>query len=142
MMPIAVLEAITTDPDLNAFGVNAATVFEAQSINGDERPNVDGYFVVVDFQEQSLTATVNRGPRVLDIAVHVPWDITRDYTVINRILNAIDSVLLPIEQVTGSDGIRVTCIRPFGRSRNLTDTGWQTISRFVAYSILYDEAAA
>ncbi len=40
--------AITVDAALNALGVNADTVFEAQSMNGDERPGIEGYFVVVD----------------------------------------------------------------------------------------------
>lgn len=142
MMPVAVWEAITADPDLNTLGINADTVFEAQSMNGDERPSVNGHFVVVDFQEQTLSVPVNRGPRVMDIAVHVPWDITREYDEINRILNAVDSVLLPREQVTGTDGIRVTCIRPSGRSRNLSDPGWHTTTRFATYNILYDETAA
>jgi hypothetical protein len=142
MMPIAVFDAITTDADLNALGIATGTVFEAQSINGDERPSAELYFVVVDFQEQTLSVPLNRGPRVLDVAVHVPWDITRDYHGINRILNRVDAVLLPLEQVTGSDGIRVTCIRPAGRSRNLSDPGWHTTTRYATYSILADESAA
>ncbi|PJK21012.1 hypothetical protein [Mycolicibacterium goodii] len=141
MMPIAAFEAITTDTTLNALGITADTVLERQSINGDERPAVESYFVVVDFQEQSIIGAINRGPRVLDIAVHIDATLTRDYG-ITRILNAIDSMLLPIEQITGSDGIRVTGIRPMGRARNLIDTGWNTTTRAAQYSMLYDEYAA
>lgn len=142
MMPIAVFDAITNDAALNALGITADTVFERQSINGDERPSVEGYFVVVDFQEQSLVGVINRGPRVLDIAVHIDATLTRDYIGITHILNALDCVLLPLEQITGGDGIRVACIRPIGRSRNLIDPGWHTVTRAAQYSMLYDESAA
>jgi hypothetical protein len=98
VIPVAVLEAITTDPELNSLGINAGTVFEMQSVKGDERPKADLYFVMVDFQEQTLTIPLNRGPRVLDVAVHVPQDVTREFTTINRILSRIDAILLDMEQ--------------------------------------------
>lgn len=60
----------------------------------------------------------------------------------DRILTGVDSVLLPMQQVTGSDGIRVTCIRPMGRSRNLLDPGWRTVTRAAQYSLLYSESAS
>lgn len=140
-MPIAIFEAITAHPDLNALGITPATVFEAESLNADNRPNVDAHFVTVRFLEQTISAVVRRGPRAMEVAVHVDWTLTRDYTGINRILNRVDAVLVPFEQVTGSDGIRVACIRPMGRSRNLTDPGWRTISRYATYSVLTDESA-
>jgi hypothetical protein len=78
----------------------------------------------------------------MDVAVHVDWTLTREFAGIDRILNAVDAVLLPMQHRTGSDGIRVTCIRPSGRSRNLTDPGWRTITRVASYSVLADESAA
>ena len=150
MMPIAVFEALAGDATLNALGINSNRIFEMQSINRDERPNADTYFLVVDFQESTLFSQTYAGlkngipkaPRVMNVAVHISWDKTREYNVINRILNAIDRVLLPMEHVTGSDGIRVTCIRPSGRGRNLQDDGWKTTARHATYGILYDESAA
>ena len=47
MMPIAVFEAITTDATLNGLGITAATVFEMQSLDGDQRPGVKGHFLVI-----------------------------------------------------------------------------------------------
>ncbi|QZT56347.1 hypothetical protein [Mycolicibacterium austroafricanum] len=66
---------------------------------------------MIDLQEQGVRlGGTRRGPRVLDIAVHVPDAITRSYAQVNRILNRIGAVLLPMKQVTGSDGVRVICI--------------------------------
>jgi hypothetical protein len=150
MMPIAVYEALAGDATLNALGITGSRIYEMQSINRDERPDASGYFLIVDFQESTLFSQtytglrngIPKGPRVMDIAVHISWDKTREYNTINKILNAIDAVLLPIEHMTGSDGVRVTCIRPSGRSRNLQDDGWKTTTRHATYGILYDESAA
>lgn len=150
MMPIAVWESLAGDPTLNSLGITGDRIFEMQSIAEDERPNADTYFLVVDFQESTLFSQTYAGlangipkaPRVMEIAVHISWDKTREFNVINRILNAVDAVLLPFEHVTGSDGIRVTTIRPAGRGRNTLDPGWKTTTRHATYGILYDESVA
>jgi len=150
MMPSAIFELLTTDPTLAGLGITEDRVYEMQSIAEDARPDADTYFIVVNFQESTLFSQtyaglangIRKAPRVMDIAVHISWDKTREYNVINRILNAIDAVLLPAEQVIGDDGIRVTCIRPSGRSSNQLDPGWRTTTRHATYGILYDESAA
>lgn len=150
MMPSAVHELLAADATLAGLGVTGDRIYEMQAIAQDERPNADTYFVVVDFQESTLFSQTYAGlqngipkaPRVMDIAVHISWDKSREYNVINRILNRIDAILLPAEHVTGADGVRVTCIRPSGRSRNLLDDGWRTTTRHATYGILYDETAA
>lgn len=137
MMPLAIFDALTTDPTLNALGITATTVFERQSLDGVTRPGAAGFFLVIDLLEQAVVlGGQRRGPRRLDIAAHVPAEINRDYTDINRILNAVDLVLVPMTQVVGSDGVRVMQIQPMGRSRNLLDSGWKTITRAAQYSVL------
>jgi hypothetical protein len=148
MMPSAIFEAITQSQDVIDCGVTPDRVFELQSL--DERPCSDGYFVVLDFQESTLYSQTYTGmkngipkaPRVMVIWVHTPEDKTRDYTIIDRILNRIDDAILSLEQVTGNDGSRVTCVAKQGRSRNLKDPGWKTITRNATYGVLYDESVA
>lgn len=150
MMPMAIFEAITQDNTLSTLGINEDRVYEMQSINQDETPDANTHFVVIDMQESTVFSQtyagmgngITKAPRVMDIAVHISWDISRDYQPIDHILNQIDRVLCPIEHVTGSDGIRVTCIAKSGRGRNLQDDGWRTITRHATYSVLYDELAA
>lgn len=150
MMPILVYEALANDSVLNGLGIDGSRIYEMQSINRDGRPNADTYFLVVEFQESTIYSQtytgmrngIPRAPRVMEIACHISWNVDREYNMINRILNAVDDALLPVEQQVGSDNIRVTCIRPSGRSRNLQDDGWETTTRHATYGILYDESAA
>ena len=52
------------------------------------------------------------------------------------------AVLLNLELATGTDNLRLTCVTRQGRSGNLVDEGWETISRTATYGVLYDEYAA
>ena len=149
MLPVIVYEKITQDSVLqNDFGINGSRVLELQSV--DQRPFDNGYFVIINWQEstiysQTYTGMQNgivRAPRVMTLWVHQPLDRGRDFRPIDQILNRIDQLLLPVEQESGSDGMRVTCIAKQGRSGNLVDDAWKTITRNATYGVLYDETMA
>lgn len=144
MLPTIVYETLAADDDLQDLGVTEDRIFERQSL--DERPYDDGYTVVINWQESTMYSqtysNLARAPRVMTLWVHTPKDKTRDYRTIDQILNRIDILLLGIEQRTGTDGMRVTCIAKQGRSGNLIDDGWKTITRNATYGVLYDESAA
>lgn len=148
MTASAIKETLIADAILsNDLGVEGR-VFELQEI--DERPSHDGIYVVLNWQESTLyTQTytgmqngIDKAPRVLQIWVHISWDISRDYDEINRVLNRIDSIFDEWEHVIGTDGQRITTVRKAGRSGNLKDEGFQTITRHAIYGVLYDESAA
>lgn len=141
MIPAAVFDTLATDPVLNGLGITAATIFERQSCEDNRPPIARNHFVVIDMQDTALTPHINRGPRAMQISVHVDRNQTRDYSVIDRILGRVGALLLPMEQLTGTDDIRVCCIRPTARSGNLTDGRWRTITRNALYSILLDDSA-
>lgn len=148
MMPVAVYESLAGDSILNDLGITGDRIFELQSV--DQRPFDEGYWLIVNWQESSVYSQTYTGmsngipkaPRVMTIWVHTPLDSTRDYTIITRILNRIDAILLPMVHVTGSDGVRVTCVAKQGRSGNLADDGWKTTTRNATFGVLYDESAA
>lgn len=148
MLPMAIYESLANDDDLNDLGITGDRIFELQSV--DERPYDTGYFVIINWQEsvmysQTYTGMSNgipKAPRVMTLWVHTPSDETRDYRIIDRILNRIDDILLPTEHKIGTDGMRVTCVAKQGRSGNLIDDGWKTISRNATYGVLYDETTA
>lgn len=147
MLPGIIFETLATDSILNSNGIDSSRIFELQSV--DERPVDIGYFIIMNWQEstsytQSMglgQSSINKAPRVLTFWVHTPMDRTRDYAIIDRVLNRIDDLLLPIEQQAGTDNIRVTCITKQGRSANLIDDGWKTIARNATYGVLYDETS-
>lgn len=138
-MIAGVHELLAGNPRLVALGVSGQRIKESQST--DEKPFSEGVFVVVNFEEQSLIPTLNRGPRVLTVWVHSCDDRSRDYRPIDRILSAIDDVFSSVEHYTGSDGVRITGFRRQGRSGNLRDPGWNTIARTATFDLLYDESA-
>lgn len=76
----------------------------------------------------------------MTVWVHHPMEKDRDYSAIDAILNRVESLLLNMEQVTGEDKARITCIIKQGRSRNLVDPAWKTITRNATYGVLYDES--
>lgn len=116
-------------------------VYESQSL--DSRPHSDGYFITVNMEESTIAnSAISRGPRTVTIAVHHNAEIDRDYGPINAILNYIDAGLLPIDDQRGSDGVRVSQVKRAGRSGNLLDEGWNTITRTATYGVLYNEYAA
>lgn len=149
MLPAIIHEKISQDSTLTSqFGLNANKVLELQSI--DKRPFDSGYFVVINWQESTIYSQTYTGmqkgivkaPRVMTLWVHTPMDRSRDYRPLDKILNRIDDLLLPIEQQSGTDGMRVTCISKQGRSGNLIDDAWKTITRNATYGVLYDERMA
>jgi hypothetical protein len=141
MMPNLISQTLAADTILHSLGIPPERIRESQS--WDTRPQ-DGYFLSINFEEMlfSRTTAIQKGPRTMAIAVHHPWDIDRDYYTLTSILNRVDELLLPLGSVAGSDGLRVTEIRRQGRSGNLTDEGWKTITRYATYGVLYDEYAA
>lgn len=146
MMPSLLYELLANDTELtDMIGKNPVTdgpaIFELQSV--DERPVDDDYFVVFDFQETVGALGGRRmGEQTMQIWVHIPLAVEREYNDINAILNRIDELILPIQNNTGEDGIRVTQVRFYSRSRNTRDPGWDTVTRFGLYGVLFDQAAA
>lgn len=145
MMPSIIYERLSTDSILDGLGIGPSRISESQSwgVPGNERPT-DGYFLSISFEEIILSpvSALSRGPRTCTIAVHHPLDEDRDYFPLTQILNTVDDIILPIEDTAGTDELRVTSIRRAGRSGNLTDEGWKTITRTATYGVLYQEYAA
>jgi hypothetical protein len=142
MIPSVIYEAISSSTELSDLGITPERIIESQSV--DSRPFSDGYFITISFEEMEMSSygALSRGPRICTIAVHHPWDDDRDFLPITSILNKIDSVLLPMGSTTGGDGLRVTAVRRQGRSGNLVDEGWKTITRTATYGVLFNEYTA
>ena len=139
----AIFDTLASDTQLSALGITGDRIFEIQSL--DERPVSSGPFMVFKWEEstiytQTYTGMQNgipRAPRVLQIWVHIPWDETREYDLIDTILNRVDVILDAMEHVSGLDGYIVTLASKAGRSGNLLDEGFKTITRNAVYGVLY-----
>lgn len=138
MRPSLLWEKIANDSELNAIGIITRRVIESQSI--DKRPFSDGYFITINMEESTIRNTkLGKGPRTVTIAVHREANSDRSYSTIDSILNRIDRLLLPIDDEKGVDGVRVSQVSRGGRSGNLIDEGWNTITRTATYGVLYNE---
>lgn len=140
MMPSIIYETLVADTALAGLLGDGDRIFELQSV--DERPINTGYFIIVDFQETTMGLPSRLGEQIMSIWVHTPLDNDREYNTINAILNRIDALLLPMTNVTGDDGIRLTTVRLHARSRNTYDPGWDTTTRNGLYGVLFDQSAA
>jgi hypothetical protein len=140
MMPSVIFERLAADATLAGLMGAGERIFELQSV--DERPINTGYCIIIDMQETQTQLQQHLGPRTMQIWVHTPLDISRDYGVITTILNRVDDILLPLVNVTGVDGILMSQVFRHARSRNTIDPGWNTATRNALYSVLYDEFAA
>jgi len=144
MMPNIIYQRLVNDSQLETLLGGSGRIHESQSV--DKRVSDNGFFVLISFEETLLSAPskLSRGPRTITISVHRPWEIDRDYDSITAILNRIDELILPIEDESGTDGIRVTSIRRGSpaRSANHSDEGYKTATRWATYGVLYQEYAA
>ena len=146
MTVIAVYDLLANDPVLNSFGIDGSRIDEMQSI--DTRPKHDGMFIVLSWEETTLYSQtyaglyngIDRAPRVLKVSVHESWHNTRDYDPIDKVLKQVDKLFDQVELLAGSDGVTVTSIRKAGRSRNMLDEGWETITRNAVYGVLYHDS--
>lgn len=132
MEPILLWEILDT--------ILSGRAYESQSL--DTRPHADGYFFTINMEESTIAnSAISRGPRTVTVAVHHNAEIDRDYGPITRLLNLVDLAFQQIDDDSGSDGVRVSQVKRQGRSGNLLDEGWNTITRTATYGVLYNEYA-
>lgn len=136
MMPSLIYELLSSDSNLIDMGVDG--VYESQSL--DSRP--PGIcFITVNFEESDLFIPIKHGPRNTTIAVHIPWDVSRDYTGVTQVLGEITNILTDIDCQKGNDDVLVSQVRLRGLSGNLTDEGYRTITRTATYGVSYQESS-
>ena len=136
MSRAAVFDAIISDPTLNGYGLNDATVFHNWST--EERPTNTGPFAILKWGAQNAPywQTV-RAPVPLEVWVHFPEILTNDYGKIDKVLDRLDEVLSAQRDVVGSDGYTLSFVRLSGRSGDLPDDGFSTITKNAGYQVFY-----
>lgn len=145
MMPNLIPQLLNADSQLTTLLGSGTRIAESHTWGTKELPRpTDGYWLSVTYEEMSMSpvSSIAKGPRNITIAVHHPWEIDRDFDTLTSILNRVVEILIPVEQQSGTDGIRVTEIKRRGRSRHYEDEGWQTITMSQTFGVLYDEFAA
>lgn len=135
MSRAAVFDAITTNEELNSIGINENSVFHNYSL--EERPINAGPFIIFRWGEvDSPPFNGVKSPVRLTLWTHWPLEETNDFSKIDKVIDICDSVLSDLTDSSGIDGYTVTCIRPTGRSGDLKDDGFQTITKNAGYEVL------
>lgn len=126
---------LSNDGILAGYGVSQYAVFNQHDIN--ERPRNDGRFIILRWEEPtSHNSVLNRSPRLLTVCAHSPLEISTDFDTLDKILDRVDALLLPLTGVSGSDGYTITSVASSGRSGDLKDEGFMTATRNAGYAVL------
>lgn len=130
----AVWSLLNQDAQLNAMGLNAATILP--NFTGDQRPTANGPFMSIRWGTTDYDGQVQRNTdKRFDLWVHFPNEITTDYVRVDRVIDRIDEIFEAANdvEVVGGDGMVLTSIEPEGRSGDLEDSVYQTICRSASY---------
>jgi hypothetical protein len=135
----AVFKAISEDPTLNLLDITADTVFPNWA--SKTRPSDTTPFIILRWQEETKEINMD-GPRMLDVWVHIPMEISSDYGRLDEILYFVTKALRALIQKPGEDGFTVTQIIEHGKSADFYDNAYDTISRNASFGVLSHESTA
>jgi len=104
--------------------------------SADSPPQKRGPFAILRWQEESPKSGMHRGPRILDIWIHIPIGTSRDHADIDPLLDQIKWAMEQLPGTTGTDGYTVIDVTCTGDGPDFLDTGYDSISRNTAFEIL------
>ena len=138
MSRAAFFDRLIADPVLSGFGLNDDTVLHNYS--KEERPTNATPFVVLRWGAQTRPPWQDPDVPVkpyepVSVWVHWPAEVTNDYGKIIAVLNQIDSVVRDLRDVPGSDGDTLSFVQIGGRSPDLFDDGFNTITKYADYEV-------
>lgn len=130
----AVYSLLATDGELQSLGVAYGNIWPGQTLDTAPR---NSRFLVLRWEEVSV---VFRGDivaerEVLTIWAHCPREISTDFAPLDAILNRATEILASAVHVTGDDGT-ITCVDYNGKSPDLNDEGYKTITKNAAYTVV------
>lgn len=136
MSRAAFFNALVSDPTLNGYGFNDNTVFHNWS--NEERPTNASAFAILRWGDEGAPiwgSEPERGPRQVNVWVHFPAELTTDFDKVNRVLDRIDAVARELRDAPGEDNYTLSFVKVGGRSGDLVDDGFNTITRNGSYDI-------
>lgn len=137
MSRAAVLDHLRSDNLLKGFakgGIHPNYALE-------KAPSKRDTFIILRWGNQNLRGRNGRGPRSLEVWAHTPQSVSTSYLEIDRALERVRHILTAMEGIPGTDGFVVTSIGFAGEGPDLTDPGFDTITRNSAFEVLYRSAS-
>lgn len=131
----AVYETLCNSRGLNSLGITRYRIFPNYS--KEERPIPTGPFLILRWGPTPDTRWQRvKEPALLTIWAHCPIEITDDFSSVERCLDACDNALRRMWDIPGDDGYTVSQVRVGGRSGDIRDTGFETITINANYQVL------
>jgi hypothetical protein len=135
MSRAAIYESIVGNENLNVIGIDEHSVFHNYTL--EERPIDSGPFMILRWGEVDRPPFNGaKSPVRLTIWMHWPLEETNDFSKIDKAFDICDDIFIDLNNVAGVDGYTVTSVRSTGRSGDLKDDGFQTITKNAGYEVL------
>ncbi len=129
----AVLQLLQTDAILGTvYGINEQKVWPAQALDTAPRK---GPFLILRWEERVVQRGGFGAKDTLTVWAHVAREVTTDFGMINEILERVEEIMLSAVHVVGVDGV-LTMVDYNGRSPELNDEGYKTITRNSQFTVL------
>lgn len=135
MSRAAIYDTLINNEELNSIGIDSTSVFQNYTL--EERPIDTGPFIILRWGEIDRPPFNGaKSPVRLTLWMHWPLEETNDFSRIDKAFDICDSILIDLNSVAGVDGYTVTNVRSTGRSGDLKDDGFQTITKNAGYEVL------
>lgn len=132
----AYAQVLYEDPEMNSLGFVQSRIYAA---NAADSPNQEGPFVVIVSGGFTKAFGIT-GADTVSYWVHQPIRLGRDYSLIDRALNRIEYLLTNVTQFHGEDGWVLTAASWIDRSRDLTDTAYNTLVKYSSFRTAVHDA--
>lgn len=119
-------------------GLSAAlpTVDIYANYSADTPPQEHGPYIILRWQEKVFKTRMHRGPRIVDVWVHIPQNISQDHADIDPILQTVIDAMQALPGTEGVDGYVVTSVDHTGDGPDYTDPAYGTITRNATFEVL------
>jgi hypothetical protein len=128
----AVYTLLATDGQLQDLGVAYGNVWPAQALDTAPR---NSRFLIMRWEESTVAPGRASQSEVLTVWAHCPREMSTDFAPLDAILNRVTEVLTSATHVIGADGT-LTCVDYNGKSPDLNDEGYTTITKNAAYTVV------
>lgn len=131
----AFIEALWDDAELNSIGLTRDTIFHNWS--SEERPTDQGPFIILRWgvTPPGFFNGEVKAPESLRVWVHWPIQVTNDFSKIIGVLDRVDDVVRELRDVNGNDGYTLSFVEIGGRSEDITDDAFGTITKNADYKL-------
>jgi len=128
-----IYQALVSDQSLIDRGFDSGHIFPNYGFSQIPR---DKMSLVIRYSDQDISAShIGRGAESVEVWVHQPKEIGNDMVVLRDTLLDVKEVIMSLELQSGF-GYRITSVKFEGFGSDLSDPGYNTLTKKMAFRIL------